>query len=398
MMMSEVKSSKRHRVESTGLTGPLSSGRESLANSNSKPRRTVTFSSTECTKSSTCNRPCCKDELLVDSDMLCSSVHAKPLKSILRASNKKKSSKTRADVIAECSANSIASVGVKAPKVPQILSELWDTHEAKLYSLRESSARENCRVSRKGGTLQSMSEQLQFSRHSEENSNIEVEDLRVIIDSGASSHMFPNREVFYILHEFAEKNRQTVMFGGGETAPICGIGDTCLVKGALYIPKLTTGVISVSKLDRAGYMTIASDSTMEVEVFETGETVMVGALQDGNCLYELTDVYKRMLCDTDCRVYPTEVNPDILDEDGNWIQQVDSGSDTSSDESSDYGPDEESKSTDDDAEKEDDDNDEDYARRGFEWTPLRDEDEFKMFINMNLSIPIRNGCLKTLMK
>jgi hypothetical protein len=160
---------------------------------------------------------------------------------------------------------------------------------------------------------------------------IDIKDVRVIIDSGATNHMFPVREMFYILREHGN-SRKRVVFGGGTTAQIVGEGDTCLVKDALYIPKLTTGVISVSRLDIAGYKTVAYDGIIEVINVDTDEQVMVGDMtMDG--LYELTDIYKRMLCDPDCRNYPKDVNEDILDEDGEWIYKEDTD-DSSSSESS----------------------------------------------------------------
>jgi len=37
-----------------------------------------------------------------------------------------------------------------------------------------------------------------------------------------------------------------------------------------YVPGLTTGVISVSKLDRSGYITVIGGGTLEVETFREG--------------------------------------------------------------------------------------------------------------------------------
>jgi len=117
------------------------------------------------------------------------------------------------------------------------------------------------------------------------------------------------------------------VFGGGETAEIVGRGNTCLVKDALYIPKLTTGIISVSRMDIAGYEIKVMDGTMEV-ISSSNDIVMVGELTtDG--LYELTDAYKRMLFDPDCRNYSQDINEDILTKDGTWIYQDDESSESS---------------------------------------------------------------------
>ena len=132
-----------------------------------------------------------------------------------------------------------------------------------------------------GGNLRSRPYQVSL-KDSEKNESIhinaiDIKDVRVIMDSDATNHsMFPIREMFYILREHGN-SRKRVVFGGGATAQIVGEGDACLVKDALYIPKLTTGVtISVSRLDIAGYKTIAYDGIIEVINVETDEQVMVG--------------------------------------------------------------------------------------------------------------------------
>ena len=215
-----------------------------------------------------------------------------------------------------------------------VMVQLWHTYEEKVLVMNhhDEANRDN---DIDGGNLRSRPYQVMM-KDSVKNESvhinaIDIKDVRVIIDSGATNHMFPVREMFYILREHGN-SRKRVVFGGGTTAQIVGEGDTCLVKDALYIPKLTTGVISVSRLDIAGYKTVAYDGIIEVINVDTDEQVMVGDMtMDG--LYELTDIYKRMLCDPDCRNYPKDVNEDILDEDGEWIYKEDTD-DSSSSESS----------------------------------------------------------------
>ena len=90
------------------------------------------------------------------------------------------------------------------------------------------------------------------------------------------------------------------------------------------------------KLDRSGYITVIGDGTLEVETFQEGNTVMVGELEDKSNLYELTDMYKRMLLSWDCRVYPKDVNEDVLDENGTWTRNYDDDSTESSSTASTY--------------------------------------------------------------
>jgi hypothetical protein len=89
-------------------------------------------------------------------------------------------------------------------------------------------------------------------------------------------------------------------------------------------------------LDRSGYITVIGDGTLEVETFQEGNTVMVGELEDKSNLYELTDMYKRMLLSWDCRVYPKDVNEDVLDENGTWTRNYDDDSTESSSTASTY--------------------------------------------------------------
>jgi hypothetical protein len=273
-----------------------------------------------------------------------SGVPVQPLRTVSRPSNRSKPSHRgeRNKLLAKVESDldlkrAMADVDNASEATHILMSGMWEAEEEKLQldvELRDW----NCADRLYGGRLQSTALQMRLGRPREEliAQVMDVQDLRVIIDSGASGHMFPTRDVFYLLKEYAPNVDKMVMFGGGSQAPIIGIGDTCLVKDALYVPGLTTGVISVSKLDRSGYITVIGGGTLEVETFREGNTVIVGELEDESNLYELTDMYKRMLLSWDCRVYPKDVNEDILDEDGTWTRNYDDESTESSSTASTY--------------------------------------------------------------
>ena len=73
---------------------------------------------------------------------------------------------------------------------------------------------------------------------------------------------------------------------------IIGIGHTCLVKNALYIPVLANGIISIPKRDKDGYDIRIRDGGLNVPN-QDSEVVLNGFLE--NDLYELGRLYKQML-------------------------------------------------------------------------------------------------------
>jgi hypothetical protein len=114
-----------------------------------------------------------------------------------------------------------------------------------------------------------------------ENNVIKNRCKDVIIDSGATGHMFPWREVFKTYTQLPSNMDRKVHFGdSSKTARIIGVGDTCLVKGALYVPELSLGIVSISKLDDANYEIVIRGRSISI-IDNDEDLVMSGTLHDG---------------------------------------------------------------------------------------------------------------------
>ncbi len=145
-----------------------------------------------------------------------------------------------------------------------------------------------------------------------ENNVIKNRCKDVIIDSGATGHMFPWREVFKTYTQLPSNMDRRVHFGdSSKTARIIGVGDTCLVKGALYVPELSLGIVSISKLDDANYEIVIRGRSISI-IDNDEDLVMSGTLHDG--LYKLDLVYCEGLFNAKCDDYLTEINKTLGDE------------------------------------------------------------------------------------
>lgn len=116
--------------------------------------------------------------------------------------------------------------------------------------------------------------------------------LRFILDSGASSHMFPCKDLFI---ELACTVQGKVSLGNANyKLRIVGQGKTTIsvLENVLWVPGLSFGLISTSAFDSKGYKIVTEAG--KVTVFdEIGEVVLSGTLH--NNLYYLDNVYVEKL-------------------------------------------------------------------------------------------------------
>jgi hypothetical protein len=111
----------------------------------------------------------------------------------------------------------------------------------------------------------------------------------LLIDSGASYHMTPHRELF---PEYEKHDGGDVFLGDDSIEKILGHGRVELLlkdgrirtlPGVLHIPKLSRSLISISKLDDVGVDTIFGKNTCKMV---RGEMVLMRGVWCGN-LYKL---------------------------------------------------------------------------------------------------------------
>ena len=111
---------------------------------------------------------------------------------------------------------------------------------------------------------------------------------KLIIDSGASSHMINDLNQFKNIEFFKTK----IKLGGTYFLWSEGRGDTEYLKNALYVPNLKYGLISISKLDEDGLMSIFGRNKVEI-VNKKKEIILSGFLNNG--LYYLDYVKNHQL-------------------------------------------------------------------------------------------------------
>jgi len=307
-MIREVKSLQRHRLESEN-TGPSYDGDIKLATLCSKPRQTVCMNSIPQSEGSsrvrnecTCTMNHIRNSALTHTiDGEISSSTRLPLTMGRHEANSSVAS-------SDMRHNSL-SAGTSIENESRILSDLWNIYDDNL-SIENTNYTNICTDVNKdidGGTLQCNKAWKSEEEVISINPILNELTLKVIIDSGATNHMFPDIDVFYEWEEFDEP--RYVYFGDGRRVLITGIGHTCLVKNALYIPELANGIISISKLDIYGYDIRIRDGKLRV-LNQSEEVVMHGSLE--NDLYELGRLYKQMLVRPVCDgLYETGINEEV---------------------------------------------------------------------------------------
>lgn len=84
---------------------------------------------------------------------------------------------------------------------------------------------------------------------------------KIILDSGATSHMVPFKS---ILFNYKRRSGKVRLGDASKVIDIEGHGDTILFDDVHYVPNLTYGLISVGKLDDQGFRTIFDKQTVTV--------------------------------------------------------------------------------------------------------------------------------------
>jgi hypothetical protein len=75
---------------------------------------------------------------------------------------------------------------------------------------------------------------------------------QVIIDSGATSHMFPIWNIFQTYEETSKNERYVTLGDENCKIPIVGEGKVNIIGHSLHVPKLKFGLISIPQLDKEG--------------------------------------------------------------------------------------------------------------------------------------------------
>jgi len=115
--------------------------------------------------------------------------------------------------------------------------------------------------------------------------------IDIIIDSGATNHMFPVNEFMY---NYINLNTNSYVSLGNPDMKIKirGEGEVNLVGRALFVPQLKFGLISISKLAKDRYITVVADQKLSI-VDVNSNTLLTATEKDG--LYYLDDYYLRKI-------------------------------------------------------------------------------------------------------
>lgn len=118
------------------------------------------------------------------------------------------------------------------------------------------------------------------------------QSLRIIMDSGASSHMFPCKDLFDDLT--CTVNGMVSLGKSDYKLRIVGQGTTAItaLETALWVPGLSFGLISISKFDKKGNKAVYEGGKVVV-TNEIGEVVLTGKLDQN--LYYLDEEYLAQL-------------------------------------------------------------------------------------------------------
>lgn len=135
--------------------------------------------------------------------------------------------------------------------------------------------------------------------------------IRIIIDSGASSHMAPLRSMLQNLRSI---NGEVKLGDNNVKLAIEAVGSTSVpgLTNVLLVPKLSCVLLSIPQFDKEGYKSEFSDGKAIV-TRRNGNVILTGTLRDG--LYELDDVYSQMLLGPSCNLSTAaEVCDPLLEE------------------------------------------------------------------------------------
>lgn len=112
--------------------------------------------------------------------------------------------------------------------------------------------------------------------------------LEVILDSGATSHMFPSTVVFQTYVNISNQERYVSLGDDKVKLSIIGSGKVEFLGESLYVPKLKFGLISISYFDKQGFKTVIEDSS--IKVYDTDERLHLEGYLNNN-LYYLKNEY-----------------------------------------------------------------------------------------------------------
>jgi hypothetical protein len=82
----------------------------------------------------------------------------------------------------------------------------------------------------------------------DEANNVRDTNIEIVLDSGATSHMIPDKSLFQTIQ--SGRLGDVTMGDSSQTCPIEGKGTVNILGDCLYVPRLRYGLISLSKLDQ----------------------------------------------------------------------------------------------------------------------------------------------------
>ena len=132
--------------------------------------------------------------------------------------------------------------------------------------------------------------------------SLTIKNVNVIMDSGASSSMFPSENAFR--HLDYNNGIGSVMLGDNKLKlAIEGVGNSNLdiLGRCYYVPRLSLGIISISQLTKHGDLTNIVSGGVSNIIDEYGQVVLSATEHDG--LYYLDDYYCNILYGIDNDTY-----------------------------------------------------------------------------------------------
>jgi hypothetical protein len=115
--------------------------------------------------------------------------------------------------------------------------------------------------------------------------------LRIIFDSGATTHILPTRES---MTNYRVKGGVVQLGDQSVELSVKGVGDTELLQDVLHVPRMSFGLISVSRLDQEGHISIFRNG--RVWILDTAGTLVCTGTRNKS-LYFLDAKYHSQLLD-----------------------------------------------------------------------------------------------------
>jgi hypothetical protein len=112
--------------------------------------------------------------------------------------------------------------------------------------------------------------------------------LEVILDSGATAHMFSSTIIFQTYKDISNQGRRVSLGDKDIQLLIIGQGRVEFLGESLYVPKLKFGLISISYFDQQGFSIVVRDNI--IQVFDLNDRLHIEGHLNNN-LYYLNDEY-----------------------------------------------------------------------------------------------------------